>query len=155
MATKTPSETQSQALPELVTEMQAKTLDAVSALTQANQRVMQELVELSTTAVKESMRTYAEIQSAALDAAREIPAVPGTRPDATAEFRQDPFAWYQKSLLGAVDGTQRTLRLLEANAQILTRSAERLQASAQRTGKEIQEALTSCMSRMRDLSGRN
>lgn len=155
MATKTQSDTQSQALPELVTEMQAKTLDAVSAFTQANQRVMQELVELSTTAVKEGVRTYAEIQSAALDAAREIPAVPGTRPDATAELRQDPFAWYQKSLLGAVDGTQRTLRLLEANAQILTRSAERLQASAQRTGKEIQEALTSCMSRMRDLSGRN
>ena len=148
MATKTQSDTQSQPLPELVTEMQAKTLDAVSALTQANQRVMQELVELSTTAVN-------EIQSAALDAAREIPAVPGTRPDATAELRQDPFAWYQKSLLGAVDGTQRTLRLLEANAQILTRSAERLQASAQRTGKEIQEALASCMSRMRDLSGRN
>lgn len=155
MATKTQSDTQSQALPELVTEMQAKTLDAVSALTQANQRVMQELVELSTTAVKESVRTYAEIQSAALDAAREIPAVPGTRPDATAELRQDPFAWYQKSLLGAVDGTQRTLRLLEANAQILTRSAERFQASAQRTGKEVQEALASCMSRMRDLSGRN
>ena len=155
MATKTQSDTQSQPLPELVTEMQAKTLDAVSAFTQANQRVMQELVELSTTAMKESVRTYAEIQSAALDAAREIPAVPGTRPDATTELRQDPFAWYQKSLLGAVDGTQRTLRLLEANAQILTRSGERLQASGQRAGKEIQEALSSCMSRMRDLSGRN
>jgi hypothetical protein len=54
-----------------------------------------------------------------------------------------------------VDGSQKTFKLLETNAQILTRSAERLQASAQRSGREIQEALTTYLTRVKDLSGRN
>jgi hypothetical protein len=88
-----------------------------------------ELVELSATAAKEGARTCAELQSAALDAARELP--------------------------GAADGARRALGLLETDTQILTRSTERLQASTQQASREIQEAFTACMTRMRDLSGRN
>jgi hypothetical protein len=152
---KTPSETSPEALPQLFTQMHAQTLDAMAALSQAGQRVMQELVELSTTAAKEGVRTCAELQSAALDAARELPAAQVPDADAAAALRQDPFAWYQKSLVGAADGAQRAFRLFETNAQIVARSAERFQSSAGRAGKEIQEALTSCMSRVRDAAGRS
>jgi hypothetical protein len=71
------------------------------------------------------------------------------------ELRTDPFTWYQKGLLTTVDGTQWAFRLMEANAQVVTRSAERLQASAERTGKEIQEVLTSYVGRMKDIYARN
>ena len=49
----------------------------------------------------------------------------------------------------------RVFRMLEANGQVVTRSAERLQASAERTSKEIQEALTSYIGRMKDIYARN
>jgi hypothetical protein len=118
--------------------------------------VLQGCVDLSVSAAKEGMRAYAELQSAAVDAARATAQpVEGTALPTPEELRADPFTWYQKGLLTTVDGTQRAFRLMEANAQVVTRSAERLQASAERTGKEIQEALTSCLGRMKDIYARN
>jgi hypothetical protein len=156
MAAKTASETQTQNATELFSHMQAKALDAFAALAETNQRVLQGCVDLSVSAAKEGMRAYAELQSAAVDAARAT-AQPadGTPLPTPEELRADPFTWYQKGLLTTVDGTQRAFRLMEANAQVVTRSAERLQASAERTGKEIQEALTSCLGRMKDIYARN
>ena len=45
----------------------------MAALFQANHRVLQELVELSTTAAQGGVRACAGCHSAALDTAREIP----------------------------------------------------------------------------------
>lgn len=140
---------------ELFSEMQSKALEAYSAFAQTNQRVLQGFVDLSVATAKESMRAYAELQSAAVEATRGAqPAAPAPYPTVE-ELQSDPFSWYQKGLLTAVDGTQKWFRFLEANAQAVTRSAERLQASAERTGKEIQEALTSYMSRMKEIYSRN
>jgi|GEM_PF-657256 len=155
MATMSEPTAKATALPELLADMQSKTLDALTVFAQANQRVVQELVEFSTSAAKEGMRAYAELQSAALEAAREGQPGVASQRDRLEELKQDPFTWYQNNLLAAVDGTQKAFKLFETNAQILTRSAERLQASAQRTGKEIQEALTTYMTRMKGLSARN
>ncbi len=155
--TKSPTEAQAQTASELFTQMQTMTLDAFAAFAEANQRVLQGFVDLSVSTAKESMRAYAELQSAAVDTARASqPAgpVPPTFPTAE-ELRSDPFTWYQKGLLTTVDGTQKVFRLMEANAQVVTRSAERLQASTERTSKEIQEALTSYISRMKDIYARN
>jgi hypothetical protein len=154
MATKSHTETPVTAGPELFTEMQSKAMEAFAALAQTNQRVMQGFVDLSVATAKESMRAYAEIQSAAVDATRGVQSATPAYPT-TEELQSDPFSAYQRGLLATVDGTQRWFRLLEANAQVVTRSAERLQASADRTGKEIQEALTSYMSRMKELYARN
>jgi hypothetical protein len=140
--------------PEFFNEMQSKALEAFAAFAQSQQRVMQGFVDLSVATAKESMRAYAELQSAAVDAARTAqPAA--TQYPTPEELQHDPFHWYQKGLLTAVDGTQKWFRFLEANAQMVTRSAERLQASTERTGKEIQEALTSYMSRMKEIYSRN
>jgi hypothetical protein len=156
MATKTASETQTQTATELFTQMQTKTLGAFAALAETNQRVLQGFVDLSVQTAKEGMRAYAELQTAAVDAARAT-AQPanGSGVPTLEELRADPFTWYQKGLLTTVDGTQRAFRLMEANAQVVTRSAERLQASAERTGKEIQEALTSYVARMKDIYAQN
>ncbi|HEV8309709.1 MAG TPA: hypothetical protein VGW35_18760 [Methylomirabilota bacterium] len=155
MAPKSQTTEQTPVGPELFTEMQAKAMEAFSAFAQTNQRVLQELVDLSVTTTKESMRAYAELQSAAVDAVRTAqPNAPAQFPTVE-EWQRDPFSWYQKGLLTAVEGTQRAFRLIEANAQVVTRSAERLQVSAEHTGKGIQDALTSYVSRMKELYGRN
>jgi hypothetical protein len=158
MATpKSPTETHTETASELFTQIQAKALDTFAAFAEVNQRVLQGFVDLSVSTAKESMRAYAEVQSAAVEAARTSqPAAPVAPTFPTVEeLRSDPFTWYQKGLLTSVDGTQKVFRLMEANAQVVTRSAERLQASAERTGKEIQEALTSYVSRLKDIYARN
>jgi hypothetical protein len=155
--TKSPTETHADTPSELFTQIQTKALDTLAALAEANQKVLQGFVDLSVSTAKESMRAYAELQSAAVETARASqPAGPAAPTFPTAEeLRSDPFTWYQKGLLTSIDGTQKVFRLMEANAQVVTRSAERLQASAERTGKEIQEALTSYVSRMKDIYARN
>jgi predicted phage gp36 major capsid-like protein len=154
MATKSETrETQTGA--EMFSEMQGKALEAFATLAQTNQRVMQGFVDLSVAAAKEGMRAYADLSAAAVDAARGAQPNAGPSLPTIEEMQSDPFSWYQRGLLTAVDGTQKWFRFLEANAQVVTRSAERLQASAERTGKEIQEALTSYMSRMKEIYARN
>jgi hypothetical protein len=154
MATK--SETrETQTAPEMFTELQARALEAFAALAQTNQKVMQGFVDLSVATAKEGMRAYADLSAAAVDAARGAQPSPSLSAPSMEELQSDPFSWYQRGLMSAVDGTQKWFRFLEANAQVVTRSAERLQASTERTGKEIQEALTSYMSRMKEIYARN
>lgn len=136
------------------TKMQATTLDAVSAFAEINQRVIGELIDLTSTAAKEGLRTYAELQSAALEAARTSPMVT-EQGETFEELREDPFAWYRRGLTTMVDGTQRLVRLFEGNSQIVSRSAERFQASAERTGKEIQDAITTYVNRLKEIYSRN
>src|SRR5687767_474453 len=50
----------------------AQALDTVSALAEANQRVVGQLIELSASATADRFRMVGELQSAALDAAREV-----------------------------------------------------------------------------------
>jgi hypothetical protein len=63
------------------------------------------------------------------------------------ELRQDPFALYRK-------GFQATAKLVETNAQIVTRNVEKLQESTGRAAKEIEQAASGYMSRMKDLYSR-
>jgi RimJ/RimL family protein N-acetyltransferase len=75
-------------------EGQALTLfELVCAFGQANQRVLGELIELSSSVAKESFRAYAELG-------------------------RNSFAWYRTSLLHAADASRRAVKFLEANAQI-------------------------------------
>lgn len=147
------TQTQPQLSPELFAEMHSKALEAFSVVADMNHRVLQELVGLSASTAREGMRACAELQSATVDAARSAQG-PVSQPEGLDELRRNPFAWYQKGLLGAVEGTQKAFRLVEANAQVVTRSAERLQASADRTAREIQEALTAAAGRMKEIHDR-
>jgi len=69
-------------------------LDPVRALGQANQRILGELIKLSSSVARESLRTYAELG-------------------------RNSFAWYRTSLLHAAGASRRAVKFLEANAQII------------------------------------
>ena len=155
MAAKSQPETQTPVVPASVNGLSAKALEAISALAQANQRVVGELIELSSSAAKEGLRTYAELQSATLDTARTAPEATPEGGGGVRELMQDPFTWYRNGVFPAVDRTRRALKLLEAQAQIVTRSAERFQVTAERTSKEIQGALTSYVSRVKEIYSSN
>jgi hypothetical protein len=130
---------------ESLTDVQGKVIEAVAAFTQANQRVVGELIELSSQAARESLRTLSELQAAAMETVRAIP-VPATG-QTIEELRQDPFAFYRK-------GFQATAKLVETNTQIVTKNVERLQESTGRAAKEIEQAASGYMSRMKDLYSR-
>jgi hypothetical protein len=138
--------------PEFFADMQGKALEAFSVLADMNHRVLQGLVGLSASTAKEGLRTYAELQTATVEAARTPQSPVG--PETIDALRQNPFAWYQRSLLTLVEGTQKAFHLVEANAQVVTRTAERVQASAEQTGQEIQETLMTSVNRLKEIYAR-
>jgi hypothetical protein len=138
--------------PEFFAEMQGKAVETFSILADMNHRVLQGLVGLSASTAKEGLRTYSELQTATLEAART--SEPTFGPESIEALRQNPFAWYQKSLLALVEGTQKAFHVVEANSQVVTRTAERIQASAEQTGQEIQETLTTSVDRLKEIYAR-
>jgi hypothetical protein len=136
-------------------QVSGKTVEAIGVWAEANQRVLRELVDLSAGAAKEGVRLYAELQQGAVEAVRDGQATAMKWQASWQDGVKDPMEWYQKALVGTVDGTQKVFRLLEGNAQALTRSAERLQASVEQAGKGIQETFETTVARMKDTYTQN
>lgn len=134
-----------------VNDAAGKAIDAMTLWAEANQRVLNQLVELGTGTAKESVRLYAELQQSALDAFRESQATALRWQSSWQDAPRDPMIWYQKALTDGVDGAQKWFRLVEGNAQAVTKSAERLQASTEQVGRGIQKTFSETVDRMKDV----
>jgi hypothetical protein len=136
---------------EMFTQSSGKVVETMTVWSDANQRVVRELAELSATAAKESVRLYAELQQSGIEALREAQATALRWQSGWQETPRDPFAWYQRALAEGVENTQKWFRMLESSAQAVTRSAERLQTGTEQAGKGIQESFTEAVSRLKDV----
>lgn len=135
---------------EILGQVSGKTVEAMTVWAEANQRVLRELVDLSVGAAKEGVRLYAELQQGAIEAVRDGQTTAMKWQASWQDAPKDPMSWYQQALVETVDGAQKVFRVLEGNAQAVTRSAERLQATMEQAGKGIQETLEATVTRMKD-----
>jgi hypothetical protein len=128
-----------------------RTIDALSAWAQANERVIGQFVELSAGAALQALRTYGELQAATIESVR------GARtPGAPAEgATQGPLDWYNRGLMGAVEGSERFVKLMETQAQIVARGNQRFQDAAERAGKDIRGAVETYVERMKEIYSAN
>jgi hypothetical protein len=140
---------------EMFGELSGKTVETMTAWAEANQRVLRELVDLSVGAAKEGVRLYSELQQGAIEATRDTQASALRWQGGWSEAPKDPIQWYQKAIVESVDHAQKFFRMLEGNAQAVTRSAERLQTSAEQAGKGIQETFEATVTRVKDAYTRN
>ena len=132
--------------------MQGKVLEAVAAFSQANERMVGQLIDLSSSAARESLRAIGELQAAVVDTIRAVPMPSIVPSEETVEgLRRDPLGLYRKGFEAIAESTQRAARLVETNVQIVARTAERLQASAAASAKEIEQAASGYASRMKDI----
>ncbi|MGH7334738.1 MAG: hypothetical protein ACREKS_18725 [Candidatus Rokuibacteriota bacterium] len=155
MVTKPHPETVAPAIQESFSQATVRTLEAVSTLAEANERLLGKLIDLSSSVARESFRTYAELQSALLDSVRTAPAPTLPSRESLEELQRDPLAWYDKGVMGVTGATQRVAKLVETNAQIVARGVERFGASAEQTTKEIRGVITSCVDRMKEIQARS
>ena len=136
---------------EVFNQVTTKALETMTVWAESNQRLLRELVELSAGTAKEGIRLYAELQQGAIDAIREGQSAALRWQSSLQDAPKDPVSWYQKSLAESVDGAQKWFRFMEANAQAVTKYAERLQASAEQSGKSIQESVGGVVHRIKDV----
>ena len=136
---------------EVFGHMMGRAVEAFSMVAEANQKILRDLVDLSASTAKEGVRLYAELQSSAVEALKEGQDYLLSRQSEIQEAPRDPFAFYQKGVLQSVEGAQKAFKIIESNAQAMTRSAERLQVTAEQTGKEIQATFAQVAGRMKSL----
>ena len=136
---------------EMFTQGSGKAVETMTLWADANQRVLRELAELSAATAKEGVRLYAELQQSGLEALREAQATALRWQSTWQEAPRDPLGWYQRALTDGVEHTQKWFHILEGNAQAVTRTAERLQTTAEQTGKGIQESFTEAVTKMKDV----
>lgn len=136
---------------EMFTEGSGRAVETMTVWADANQRVLRELAELSAATAKESVRLYAELQQAGIEVVRDAQASALRWQTSLQDAPRDPLAWYQRALTETVEGAQKWFRMLEGNAQAVTRTAERLQTTAEQTGKGIQESFSEAVSKMREV----
>ncbi len=136
---------------DVLSELTGRAVEAFSLWADANQRVLRELVDLSASTAKEGVRLYAEIQSSAVEAVKEGQSYVLRRQNEVQEAPRDPLSFYQKGVLESVESAQRTFKLFEGTAQAITRSAERLQVTADHAGKEIQATFTQLSGKVQSL----
>ena len=137
---------------ELFSQMTGRAVEAFSMFAEANQKIMRDLVDLSASTAKEGVRLYAELSSSAVEALKESQSYLLRRQGELQEAPRDPLSVYQKGVLDSVESAQKAFKILESNAQAMTRSAERLQVTAEQTGKDIQATFAQVASKVKSLS---
>lgn len=146
-----PMETNGKKAQEIFTQGTGKAVETLTVWADANQRVLRELAELSAATAKESVRLYAELQQSAIEAMREAQATALRWQVTLQDAPKDPMSWYQRALTDSVENAQKAFRMLEGNAQAVTKSAERLQTTAEQAGKGIQETFSTVVTKMKDV----
>ena len=136
---------------DLFAQMTGTAVEMFTLYADMNQKVLRELVDLSASAAKEGVRLYAELQSSAVEAVKDGQAYALRRQTDLQDQPTDPLAFCQRGMLDSTEGAQRAFKLFEDNAQAVTRSAERLQVSADQAGKEIQATFAHLSDRVKSL----
>jgi len=119
---------------EMYAQFAGKTVETLSLWAEANQRILKELADFTAGTAREGVRLYAEMQQNAVKALSESPT----------SLPWQPATWQE--------GYQKAFRLVEGNIQAVSRSAERVQTSAEQAGKGIQEALTAVAEKLKGFS---
>jgi hypothetical protein len=136
---------------EMFGQLTGKVVETMTVWADTNQRVLRELVELSTATAKEGVKLCGELQQGAIETLRSSQAAAARWQGEWSDGAKDPAQLYQKALMTGVDGVEKAFKLMEGQAQAITRSAERLQTSAEQVGKGIQETYTALVEKMKDV----
>jgi hypothetical protein len=134
---------------EMVGQLTGKMVETMTVWAEAHHRVLRELVELSTVSAKEGVRLCGELQQGALETLRSSQSAGTNWQTAWTDGAKDPAQVYQKALMTGVEGFEKGFKLMEGQAQAITRSAERLQTSAEQAGKGIQETYSAAVEKMK------
>jgi hypothetical protein len=133
----------------MVTKMADRGAQTSAALTEANQRVMNEFMGLSMETWQETSRLFMQMQQTTLDMFRESQSAALRAQMAWPEMFKDPIRWYQSVCQESMEGARKAFDVLNGTSEALTESMGRLQSSTQQAGTKIEQALTTAATRMK------
>ena len=98
----------------------------------------------------DSGRIFMQMQQSALDMMRQAQAAAPCAQMAWPEVFKDPMRWYQSVCQESMDGARKAFDGINGTSEAVTESVNRLQSSAEQAGTNIEQALTSAASRMKE-----
>ena len=134
----------------VVSKLADRGAQTTAALTEANQRVLNEFMGFSMETWQESARLFMEMQQRTLDIVREGQSAALRAQMAWPDVFKDPVRWYQSVCQESMEGARKAFDVVNETSEALTQSVGRLQSSAQQAGTKIEQALTTAASRMKD-----
>lgn len=142
---------ETRSMQETFARSSGQVVEGLAVWTDASQRILREMVELSATTAREGAQLCAELQQRMLEALRETQARTVRWHAAWAQPPRDPMAWCERALGETVETAQGAFRLLEGQAEAVGRSAERLQSRAEQAGRSVQDTVTTAATKLRKL----
>jgi hypothetical protein len=136
----------------VVNQLADRGAQATAALSEANQRVINEFVGLSMEMAQESSRLLMRLQQSSMEMLREGQTAALRCQMVWPEVFTDPMRWYRAVWQQSIEGARKTFNVVNGTSEALTESVSRLQASAQQAGTKIEHALTTAASRMKDVA---
>ena len=134
----------------VVTKLADRGAQTTAALTEANQRVLNEFMGLSMQTWQESARLFMHMQQRTLDMMREGQDAALRAQMAWPEVFKDPVRWYQSVCQESMEGARKAFDMMNETPEAVTDSVSRLRSSTQEAGTKIEQALTTAASRVKD-----
>jgi hypothetical protein len=104
-----------------------KAVEGFGLWAEANNKILRQLVDLSTAAATEGAGVFSALQATAVRATRTGQDYWLAQGAGLKDAQKDPARAYRKGLADGVEAAQEGFKALESTAETLTRSAERLQ----------------------------
>ena len=136
----------------MVNQLAERGAQASAALTEANQRAINEFMGLSMEMAQETSRLLMRLQQSTMDMLREGQTAALRCQMVWPEAFTDPMRWYRAVWQQSIEGARKTFSVVNGTSEALTESVGRLQASAQQAGSKIEHALSTAASRMKDVA---
>jgi hypothetical protein len=128
--------------------------ETLSTWAELNQRVGQDLMRVSSSAVEESVRAASEIQQATYAAWRDAQAAAFRWQALWPEAFRDPVRWYQHAFEHAVGAMQDAIDLGRRNTETALRSFDRLQTHSAEAARTLEDTFQQGATKIRDLQSR-
>ena len=135
-----------------LTELGAQT---VGLWADVNQKVVRDLMEVSTNTMREGARLAMSLQETQLDAARELQSAAWRWLLTWPQAFSDPMRWYRQIGEEGVDGVQRLVRLGRRSMEGLGQTVERLEGSAEQAARSLDGTFKEAASRLRDIQSQS
>lgn len=136
----------------VVNELADRGARASAALTEANQRVLNEFMGLSMEMFEEGSRLFLQLQRSMMDVAREGQAAVLRSQMVWPEVFTDPLRWYRSMFQESMEGARKAYGVMNGTSEALSESVSRLQASTQHAESKIEHALSTAASRMKEVA---
>ena len=136
----------------VVNQLADRGAQASAALTEANQRVINEFMGLSMEMVQESSRLFMRLQQSGMEMLRESQTTALRYQMVWPEVFTDPMRWYRALCQQSIEGARKAFNVVNGTSEAVTESVSRLQASAQQAGTKIEHALSTAASRMKEVA---